>query len=203
MIRHFLSAEWLRMGVPLDAVAAAGGSPLVIGPDTCRLLSNKSVLAVLSEGTVPLSADERAFVARHVPWTRLLREGTVCYDGRDLGVTELTERYRERLVLKPAGGFGGQQVVMGFRTGPQEWRAHVRDALSRGDCVVQEIVEPDPLEMDFYDARTRRVTRQEVSYVLGPYLVAGEPHGYKVRHTVADQPAVVNVQFGAAFNVAF
>lgn len=65
-----------------------------------------------------LDADERTAVARHVPWTRQVRDGLTRYQGQPVPLLAFAQRNRERLVLKPNDDYGGQGVLLGWETGP-------------------------------------------------------------------------------------
>ena len=130
-------------------------------------LEVKGMLGLLSAAAAPdggeeaarigLTVDERAAIARAVPWTRVLATGaTRGPDGE--AIAELAAWVRaspERLVLKRSWDYGGRSVFLGadfdagaesrfralFPGGPATWPALVDRALADGDAwVVQELV---------------------------------------------------------------
>lgn len=198
--KHFLPEEWIRLGVPLEPVRDAHRHSAFFVSDSGLSLSSKLVLAWLSTGTVPLSSDEQAFVARHIPWTRELAAGPVVHDGHEHELLELALRHRRQLVLKPANGCGGRGVVVGRSVGPTEWEVCLEQALAAEPHVLQEHVEPDPATMTYWDRRSEQVREIDVDYVLGPYVVDGTSASCTVRHAPRVADGVVNHARGAALN---
>jgi hypothetical protein len=68
-----------------------------------------------------MTEDERTLVARTVPWTRKLEERRTTKDGRKVDLPSFVRHHREGLVLKPAHGYGGRDVLVGDETAPAEW----------------------------------------------------------------------------------
>jgi hypothetical protein len=130
--------------LPTGACVALGGTlhPLLaalraravvmVNPFHAELVGHKALFALLSDPASHdlLSADERAVVRRHVPWTRVLERGLL---------PDVLAR-RERLVLKPAHGFGGHGVTLGWHVDDAAWRAELEAALQGEQHVVQERV---------------------------------------------------------------
>ncbi|HSK76484.1 MAG TPA: non-ribosomal peptide synthetase, partial [Thermoanaerobaculia bacterium] len=111
------------------------------------VLTDKRNLALLSElgdaGDL-LSPEERELVARHVPWTRRLAPAAASWRGREVWLPELALSSREELVIKKARAGRGSAVHVGVATPEALWRERVASALSEGDWIVQERVEPLP-----------------------------------------------------------
>jgi hypothetical protein len=119
----------------------------------CKLLHKKASLAVLSDernGHL-YGPEERAAIARHVPWTRVVEpRRTVCH-GRAVDLLEFAAAHRERLVLKPNDDYGGKGVVLGWETGLDAWEAALETALHEPHIVQERIelpVEPYPALAD-------------------------------------------------------
>jgi hypothetical protein len=106
-----------------------------------KLIHKKALFAVLTdERHAPLfTADEREVVARHVPWTRMVREGRTDYKGERVDLVEFTAANRGRLVLKPNDDYGGHGIYIGW-SGETDWDEALRLALANGDYIVQERV---------------------------------------------------------------
>jgi hypothetical protein len=107
-------------------------------------LDQKSCWEVLTDPQLThkyFSTDERQFFRRHVLWTRLLADRrTLLPDGQTGGLLEFARQERERLVLKPNRGFGGQGVVLGPAQAQVEWEEALRKALAdRERWVVQQL----------------------------------------------------------------
>src|SRR5437667_3647583 len=68
-----------------------------------KLIHKKALFAVLTDSRHAslFSADERAMIANHVPWTRRVRGGHSAYLGEEIDLLQFIGERRERLVLKP------------------------------------------------------------------------------------------------------
>ena len=108
----------------------------------CRVSEDKAFFALLTDEAFAglLSADEREFVARVVPWTRRVEERRTTEGRPDVDLVPHVLEQREGLVLKPAHGYGGASVYVGSETAPGDWERAVGQALA-GAWVVQERVE--------------------------------------------------------------
>ncbi|MGO8994232.1 MAG: hypothetical protein ACLQVI_12955 [Polyangiaceae bacterium] len=82
--------------------------------------------------------EERAAIARHVPWTRRLREGQAEHRGVEIDLVEHVVLHREDLVLKPANDFGGAGIVLGWEVDAATWEQAIRAALAGRPHVIQE-----------------------------------------------------------------
>ena len=85
-------------------------------------LSNKGLFALLSDPArrpTDLDAEQVRAIDRSIPWTRLAASeatfGPESVPQRVEPLDEIVRREKNRLVLKPAGGYGGQGVVLGWR----------------------------------------------------------------------------------------
>jgi uncharacterized circularly permuted ATP-grasp superfamily protein len=89
------------------------------------------------------SVDERRLFQRHIPWTRLLADRqTALPAGRVGDLLEYVRRERERLVIKPNRGYGGDGVVLGHSSDQSGWESAIERALRDPDrWVAQEVVD--------------------------------------------------------------
>jgi hypothetical protein len=60
-------------------------------------------------------------LARHVPWTRIVRERRTSYGDRTIDLVPFIAAHREHLVLKPSGGARGEGVVIGRLCDDATW----------------------------------------------------------------------------------
>jgi len=133
--------------------AYAAGACVIVNSFRAKLLHKKSLFALLSDERFhdPLSADQRAAVAAHVPWTRVVRPGTTTYQGEQIDLLSFARANRERLLLKPNDEYGGKGITIGWEVSADEWDAALQAALS-SPFVVQERVtiayEPYPALID-------------------------------------------------------
>ncbi|HVG39661.1 MAG TPA: hypothetical protein VM870_10240, partial [Pyrinomonadaceae bacterium] len=83
---------------------------------------------------------EREVIARHVPWTRRVREGKTEHQNRPVDLLEFTVERRDQLVLKPNDDYGGHGIYIGWNASESEWRDALQSALADGDYLVQQRV---------------------------------------------------------------
>lgn len=133
--------------------AYAAGACVIVNSFRAKLLHKKSLFALLSDERFyePLSAEQRAAVAAHVPWTRVVRPGQTTYQGETIDLLAFARANRERLLLKPNDEYGGKGITIGWEVSAAEWEAALNTALA-APFVVQERVtiayEPYPALVD-------------------------------------------------------
>jgi hypothetical protein len=133
--------------------AYAAGAIVMVNSFRAKLLHKKSIFALLTDERFqgPLSAEQRAAVARHVPWTRVVHAGSTTYQGAQVDLLNFTRANRERLLLKPNDEYGGKGITIGWESTADEWDAALKQALE-SPFVVQEKVtiayEPYPALVD-------------------------------------------------------
>lgn len=174
------------------AAYRAGGLPFV-NSFRCRLSEDKAFLALLTDEAFGelLSDGERAFVARVVPWTRKLEaRRTLAPDGREVDLPAYVLAARERLVLKPAHGYGGRSVYVGDETPAGEWEAAVQAGLG-APWVVQERL-PIPTE-PFPVVEGGRLSFEDLKVNTNPFYVRGARVGAVTR---ASRSSIINVSAG-------
>jgi uncharacterized circularly permuted ATP-grasp superfamily protein len=133
--------------------AYAAGACVVVNSFRAKLLHKKSLFALLSDEDhqAALSPEERAAVAAHVPWTRVVRPGTTSYQGEQVDLLPFAAANRDRLLLKPNDEYGGKGITIGWESDADTWNAALKAALET-PSVVQEKVriayEPFPAMVD-------------------------------------------------------
>ena len=110
----------------------------------CKLLHKKASLAVLSDerNRSLFGPEERAAIARHVPWTRVVEERTTRVQEREVDLVPFIVEQRERMVLKPNDDYGGKGVLLGWECEPAAWESAVRYALTEPHIVQERIPLP-------------------------------------------------------------
>jgi hypothetical protein len=184
-VRLHAVIEWdtARLDPMIVRCFKTGTLHLYNGP-TSGVLSDKRNIALLSEGleSDAFSAEEKAAIERHVPWTRRLVPGPL---------ERLAAAKREGLVLKKAWSHGGAGVVLGRESAPAAWEHAVGRALSEGDWILQEHVESRPYLFQHGDGcRIHRVA-------WGPYVFGSEYAGMFVRAQAEAEGGVINATHGA------
>jgi hypothetical protein len=129
--------------------AVCDGAVCMANGFRCKLLHKKASLAVLSDerNARLFGPEERAAIARHVPWTRVVEERRTRVEGGRSGSKEIEVDLieyiagnRERLVLKPNDDYGGAGIVLGWETDQAGWEAAIGSALVE-PYIVQERIE--------------------------------------------------------------
>jgi uncharacterized circularly permuted ATP-grasp superfamily protein len=122
--------------------AYSAGAVCLVNSFRAKLLHKKSLFALLTDdATQPLlSPQQRAAVARHVPWTRLMRPGPTSYQGQPVDLLAFARANQERLLLKPNDEYGGKGIVIGWECGPAAWEQALAEAL-QSPFVLQERVQ--------------------------------------------------------------
>lgn len=150
----------------------------------CKLAHKKAFFAVLTDDRNAglFSADERAKIKAHVPWTRMLADEETTKEGMRHSLLALAERNRETLVLKPNDEYGGTGVKLGWEMTTSEWSAALNAALEDppGTWVVQERI-PERRELFPMFDPVGDVSMRDVLVDVAPYLFRGRMTGYLTR----------------------
>jgi uncharacterized circularly permuted ATP-grasp superfamily protein len=182
--RRVLTSELLARADETKALrdAYVTGAACVVNTFRAKLLHKKMSLALLSDDRYErlYSPEQRAAIARHVPWTRRVRPELV----------ERIARGRERLVLKPNDEYGGKGVVLGWTVNQADWEAAIEVALTQS-YVVQEAVQ---VPREVFPVALDGVHVIELAVDMDPYLFDGRPSGCLTRLSAA---ALLNVTAGA------
>ena len=161
------------------------------------ILSDKRNLALLSEQSEGdlYSAADRALIARHIPWTRLLVEDYTDRAGDRVFLPEYVRQHRQHLVIKPGTGLGGKDVFVGPALGQDEWEARLDGALAAGTFLVQDFV---PTSSYLFQAKEGGAAPHEI--VWGS-LLFGDRFGPLVLRGAVRGAGAVNIHRGARYIV--
>ena len=150
----------------------------------CKLAHKKAFFAVLTDerNAHLFSASDRAAIAAHIPWTRVVADEETTKDGTRIPLLALVERNRETLVLKPNDEYGGTGVTLGWETTPGEWTAALNAALGdrKGTWIVQERIPVRREVFPMFDG-AGAVTMRDMLVDFAPYLFRGRMTGYLTR----------------------
>ena len=150
----------------------------------CKLPHKKAFFAVLTdpEHSALFSDDERAAIAAHVPWTRLVADVATERGGTRAPLLDVARRERENLVLKPNDEYGGKGVVLGWEVTTSAWDQALQAALKDppGSWIVQERIAVRREVFPMFDADGQVVLR-DMLIDLAPYLFRGRISGYLTR----------------------
>jgi uncharacterized circularly permuted ATP-grasp superfamily protein len=188
-----------RCGLDSPVVRAVqDGAVCMVNPFRCKLLHKKASLAVVSDERQQalLTGEERAAVAAHVPWTRLVEERTTTIDDTAVDLVPFVAAHRERFVLKPNDDYGGKGIVLGWTVSDADWQAALRTALDHPYIVQERVVLPSEAYPAWVDDRLHIGDRMVDT---APFLVQGAVvDGCLTR--IATDP-LLNVTAGGGSNV--
>ncbi|PDT64094.1 hypothetical protein CO683_40395 [Bradyrhizobium ottawaense] len=152
------------------------------------ILSDKAILAVLSDDRFRsnFTSSQIELVARHVPWTRVVRAGiTTDPNGKRIDLIDYIRENRADLVLKPSNATRGEGVQLGRRTPSGAWDAYIREAALK-PYVVQEHIGSE--HVTALDASSRSI--QQMAWGIDCYVFGGRLAGF---HSRASVDAVMNI----------
>jgi uncharacterized circularly permuted ATP-grasp superfamily protein len=178
--------------------AVRDGVACLVNSFASKILHKKASLAVLSdERTAHLfTAGERAAIAEHVPWTRLVADRRTEYRGEQVELLAWARDRRDRLVLKPNDEYGGKGIVLGWEVGDAEWEGALRAALAEPYIIQERIAIPSEPFPSVVDGRAVFAERM---LDTAPYVFHGtHVDGVLTRLSTA---ALLNVTAGGGSNV--
>lgn len=154
-----------------------------------KIFGNKCTLALLSDPAFShhYSPEERDIIARHVPWTRV-------FDGDML---DAAVEGRDGLVVKPAEGYGGVDVVCGCDTTDDEWRTLLSSLPAANEKhILQERLVPTTGELCLV-AGNESAHFQTCQFLWGAYVFGGEFAGAILRAKALSADKIINYKSGA------
>lgn len=186
--------EMYHGNIPDDVleVFRAGNLMLYNGPVT-EFLVNKLNLALLSEheDSDIFSPREKEAIRKYIPWTRKIVPG----------LEDFILSNREKMVIKPADGFGGESVFIGRSVSAGLWKEAFKIANRNKNWLVQEYIDSDSYLFQSGECGCRPHHAVWGSFVFGSRY-AGEflrisPHGNKRgvinTHTGSEKTVVLEV----------
>jgi hypothetical protein len=178
----------------------AGNVCLYNGPIT-GLLSNKLNLAILSEyeDSEFFSMEERETIKKYIPWTRKITSSETNYDASKIKLEEFISSNKEKLVIKPSGGYGGKGIYVGRYTSQKKWEEVVKAVAKDENYLVQEYIE-SPFYL--YQSGEDGCTLHDA--VWGFFVLGSKYAGGWVRVFPTEKSkGVINCHQGAKISVIF
>jgi hypothetical protein len=156
------------------------------------IVGNKKVLSLITDPRFQhiYSQDELDLIRETIPWTRILADSTVTFQGREVRLGEFTRNNKEILVLKPANMYGGKDVHIGRETDQAVWESVLEEHIKDESWVVQEYVE---IPRDAYPEVENPGSIAEKYVNINPYALLEKYSGTITR--VSDS-SVINVSAG-------
>jgi len=157
----------------LDAYRAK--AVCVVNNLRCKIAHKKAFFSALTDETwAPhFEPADRAAIAPHVPWTRMVTED----------LADDIRRRRERLVLKPNDEYGGKGVTLGWETSEREWDEVIQrtlaDARENRRWIVQERI--TVRREAFAICEGGAIEYREMLVDFAPYLFRGNVAGFLTR----------------------
>ena len=164
--------------------AYQAGAVCVANTLRCKLAHKKAFFAVLTDprNASLFSEKERAVIAAHVPWTRIVRDDMTEKNGRTMGLLQHAVANRDHLVLKPNDEYGGKGVLLGWELDEAAWTRALGSALAdpAGTWILQERI---PVRREVFPQFDEKgtVTMPEVLVDFAPYLFRGRMAGFLTR----------------------
>lgn len=181
--KRLLTNEYLPIigEAPALLEACRAGAVCMVNNFRSKLIHKKAVFAVLTDEKYGhlFSAEERAAISAHVPWTRNFREEKTANRGESIDLVDWTRRNSSKLVLKPNDDYGGHGIYIGWSASESEWDDAIEAALKDGDYLVQE--------------------RVKTSKEWFP-MFSGSESGYELTEQLVDlDPMLFNGRVGSSF----
>ncbi|MEA2174881.1 MAG: hypothetical protein QOD00_2473 [Blastocatellia bacterium] len=160
--------------------AYADGKVCMANSFRTKVAHKKAGFAILSDPRYEylFDAEQLELIRRHIPWTRVVREGRTTFSDGEDDLLDLIRRERERLVLKPNDDYGGGGVRIGWETSPDEWEQAIKHALL-SPYVVQERAPVQKVSLPMFDAM--KMSREEMLVDFDPFLFLNRVEGGLVR----------------------
>lgn len=165
--------------------AFRAGAVCVVNTLACKPLTVKSLLSQIHMDEfekMPLSRGELQFLRNLIPWTA---------DVEDSPMLDRVRTGKETTILKPADGYGGQGLYLGWEMTQQEWEAAMQEAV-QGRYVAQERVFIPQADFPVAGDDGWRYERFRVDF--DPYMFGQGMGDPLVRMSTSD---ILNVKAGA------
>lgn len=190
VITRELLARWGEVENFVEAIR--GGLVCCCNSFRSSIVGNKKVLAVITDPRFDsiFSRQEKQLISSTIPWTQVLADHRVDYNGKEVDLGLFIPEHKDNLVLKPSNKYGGKDVYIGLETDQSTWEAIMHKYLDGDNWVVQEYVNiPTGLYPEITDS-VRFISK----YVnINPYALHGTYSGTITR--VSDNQ-VINVSAG-------
>jgi len=164
--------------------AVGDGAVCMINSFRTALMHRKAFFALLTGEDTPVkfTAAEQDIIARHVPWTRRVRDGKTTHEGATVDLVETIQRERRNMVLKPNDDYGGHGVYLGWHCTESEWEQALTHALEH-DYVAQARIPlsrgPFPIMDGSRQIRTLLID-------MDPFVFRSELGGFLTRLSTGD-----------------
>jgi hypothetical protein len=199
VFKRVLASELLERAGDVQPLLRAyeDGAICMINSFRCKIYHKKMIFGLLTDEANAhyFTREQQEYIARHIPWTRRVRQGKTTYKGQEIDLESFVMENRDRLVLKPNDEYGGKGITIGWESDPASWKAAWDTALL-DPYVVQEKVtvskEPYPTIQENMIIFAERLVDCD------PYIFEGKVAGTLTRLSAA---AILNVTAGTGTTV--
>ncbi len=150
----------------------------------CKIPHKKAFFAVLTDPRHAglFSGREHQVIARHVPWTRVVRDTRTSKGAEAFDLVPWIRRNRDDLVMKPNDEYGGAGVTLGWETSESAWDAALQEALAAptGAWIVQEKIAVRREVYPWFQGGGDAVMT-DMLVDMAPYLFLGKLTGFLTR----------------------
>jgi len=179
--------------------AARSGRICFANPFRSKVVGNKAVLAFLTDprNAEHFTAEERAIIDAHVPWTAVLTSELREFRGDRRDPFDVARAHKREMVIKPLNDYGGRGVLLGTEVSHREWEQALAGVEAGGWCV-QERVDIPEADFPIIDDGTLRFEPRKIN--LNPFALRGRYAGCLTRISVKP---VINVTAGGGMVPTF
>jgi len=190
VITRELVKHWEEVGNFIEAIRDG----LVCCCNSFRsfIVGNKKVLSVITDKRFNyiFSESEKQLIKDTIPWTRILSDSKVKFQGKEVGLRSFVPENKDLLVLKPSNKYGGKDVYIGQETSQSVWEEIMNEHIYDSIWVVQEYVD---IPTDLYPEISDTVSFKKKYVNINPFALNGKYSGTITR--VSDSQ-VINVSAG-------
>jgi hypothetical protein len=164
----------------------------------CKILFKKASFAVVGDerNADMFTVAERAAIAEHIPWTRVVEGRKTTVDGKTVDLVPYISANKDHLVLKPNDDYGGKGIVLGWTVDQAVWNNAVKTAVDSPYVVQKRVRLPYEPFPGFEDGKLLVLDRM---LDTNPYVAFGRyMHGCLTR--ISTDP-LVNVTAGGGSTV--
>ncbi len=178
--------------------AARSGRICFANPFRSKIAGNKGVLAFLtdSRNAGHFTAEERAVIDAHLPWTCVLNHEARGFRGDARDPFDVAREHKAEMVIKPLNDYGGRGVLLGAEASSVAWEQALEGAEPGGWCLQERVVIPEaefPVIEEGLRFEPRKIN-------LNPFALRGRYAGCLTRISVRP---VINVTAGGGMVPTF
>jgi glutathionylspermidine synthase len=152
--------------------AYADGNVCIVGPFRSHIIHNKRIFSILRDTSKIgfLDDDERAFIEKHIPFTKELSHPDA---------EKLARNNKDEYILKPMDRYAAKGVFIGADHTSEEWNNILNSIQEKESYLVQQFIKPPVLACAEFDKEKPFVTPYK--YITGLFVYNGRFNGIYTR----------------------